>query len=248
VNYYNEFDPYAAQWLRNLIAAHLIPDGVVDDRSITEVRPDDLAAYTQCHFFAGIAGWSYALQLADWPASRPVWTGSCPCQPFSCAGKRKGTADSRHLWPEFYRLIKKCRPTTIFGEQVASKDGLQWLDGVFADLEGAGYACGAVCLPACAKGAVHARSRLFWIANARGQRLPGPIDQDGLLSGKAAAPTRFSDTLADARRALAENLISILSCDGVSLAVERCALKAYGNAIVPQVAAEFIKACMEVMP
>ena len=78
--YYNENNRFAAQWLRNLIAAGEIAPGDVDDRSITEVRPDDLRGYTQCHFFAGIGGWSAALRLADWPDDRPVWTGSCPSE------------------------------------------------------------------------------------------------------------------------------------------------------------------------
>src|SRR5262245_57171770 len=99
--YYNEIDPYAAQWLRNLIAAGHIANGDVDERSIVDVQPSDLAGYTQCHFFAGIGGWSYALRLAAWPAPRAVWTGSCPCQPLSRTGKRKGHADERHLWPAF---------------------------------------------------------------------------------------------------------------------------------------------------
>jgi DNA (cytosine-5)-methyltransferase 1 len=150
MNYYNEHDPHAAAWLRSLIDAGLIPKGVVDDRSIAEVHTTDLAGFRQCHFFAGIAGWSLALQLAGWPEDREVWTGSCPCQPFSAAGKRKGTADERHLWPEFYRLIAECQPATVFGEQVASKDGLAWLDGVCADLEASGYAFGAADL--CAAG------------------------------------------------------------------------------------------------
>lgn len=85
--YYNENDPYAAQWLRNLITAGHIAKGDVDERSIVDVRADDLRGYTQCHFFAGIGGWSLALRLAGWPDDRPVWTGSCPCQPFSAAGK-----------------------------------------------------------------------------------------------------------------------------------------------------------------
>jgi DNA (cytosine-5)-methyltransferase 1 len=150
MNYYNEFDKKAVAWLRALIADGLIPLGEVDERSIVEVQPADLRGFTQCHFFAGIGGWPLALQLAGWPASRPVWTGSCPCQPFSAAGKRKGTADHRHLWPEFARLIGECRPATVFGEQVASKDGREWLAGVFADLEGMGYAAAGADL--CAAG------------------------------------------------------------------------------------------------
>ena len=117
--YYNEIDPFAAAWLRELIAHGVIANGIVDERSIVEVQPDDLKEYTQCHFFAGIGVWSYALRQAGWTDDRPVWTGSCPCQPFSTAGKRKGSEDERHLWPEFRRLISECRPVTVFGEQVA---------------------------------------------------------------------------------------------------------------------------------
>lgn len=76
--YYNEVDPYAAEWLRNLILCGLIAPGDVDERSIEDVTPADLRGYTQCHFFAGIGVWSYALRMAQWPDSRPVWTGSCP--------------------------------------------------------------------------------------------------------------------------------------------------------------------------
>jgi DNA (cytosine-5)-methyltransferase 1 len=183
VNYYSEFDPHAAAWLRELIAKGLIPDGKVDERDIREVQAKDLEGFTQCHFFAGIGGWSCALRLAGWPNTVPVWTGSCPCQPFSAAGKRKGTADERHVWPEFFRLIAESRPAIVFGEQVASKDGLGWLDGVFADLEGADYACGAADLCAAGVGAPHIRQRLYWVADAgcsNGQR-----DAGRLLEAKA---------------------------------------------------------------
>jgi site-specific DNA-cytosine methylase len=120
MNYYNEFDTKTAAWLRELISAKLIPAGDVDTRSIVDVSADELRGYTQCHFFAGIGGWSLALQLAGWPADKRVWSGSCPCQPFSTAGKGLAQADERHLWPVFFNLIKECRPPVVFGEQVAS--------------------------------------------------------------------------------------------------------------------------------
>ena len=168
--YYNEFDPYAAQWLRNLIAAGEIAPGDVDERSIEDVRPTELAGYTQCHFFAGIGAWSYALRRAGWPDDRPIWTGSCPCQPFSAAGKGDGFADERHLWPAFYHLISQCRPPVILGEQVASKAIAPWIDLVHADLEAMGYAFGAVPFPSAGVGAPHIRDRLYWLADSCGER------------------------------------------------------------------------------
>lgn len=166
--YYNEIDPYAAEWLRNLIAAGHIAPGEVDTRSVVDVRPSDLDGFAQCHFFAGIGAWSYALRLAGWPDERPVWTGSCPCQPFSTAGRGTGTADERHLWPAWFQLIAECRPATVFGEQVETAVRHGWLDAVFSDLERAGYACGAVVLGAHSVGAPHIRQRLWFVADAEG--------------------------------------------------------------------------------
>lgn len=164
MNYYNDHDPNACAWMLELIKDGHLPPGDVDNRSILEVSADELRRYDQCHFFAGIGGWAYALALAGWEG--PCWTGSCPCQPLSCAGQGKGHADERHLWPAFYALIAECKPATVFGEQVASKLGREWFAGVRADLEGAGYACGGANLPACSVGAPHKRERLFWVADA----------------------------------------------------------------------------------
>jgi DNA (cytosine-5)-methyltransferase 1 len=286
VNYYNEIDPKAAQWLRELIAAGLIPPGNVDERSIVDVRPADLRGYTQCHFFAGIGGWSYALQLAGWPADRTVWTGSCPCQPFSAAGKRMGKKDSRHLWPAFRRLINQCAPPVVFGEQVASKDGRQWLAGVFANLETMGYAAAGADLCAASVGAPHIRQRLYWVANSESERwnrgaalqrevrrpvvetssplsglgesnhsgleghgrplaINDPEGREGSQRHPAASDFWSDYDTIQCIDGKARRVKSGLQClaDGVPVRMVR--LRGYGNAIVPQVAAEFIRSVME---
>lgn len=258
MNYYNENDPSAAAWIRELINRKLVPDGIVDTRSVEDVRPSDLASFTQCHFFAGIAGWSYALQLANVPSTTRLWTGSCPCQPFSQAGEGKGFADERHLWPAFKWLIQQCAPPVIIGEQVASKLGREWLAGVRLDLEDMGYAVGAADLCAASKAAPYVRQRLFWVANANGKldsgddlpasSRPGSIPtiwesaqilqtgQRGVNELVARCVTQRVSSYSDARSLL----------HGVPARVVR--LRGYGNAIVPQVAAEFIRAFYETHP
>ena len=166
IAFYNEINPYAAAWLRNLIAAGHIAHGVVDERSIEDINPEELLGYTQCHFFSGIGVWSYALRRAGWPDDRPVWTGSCPCQPFSAAGKGAGADDLRHLWPAWHHLIAAVRPPVVFGEQVEAAIRHGWLDLVQADLEGIGYAFGAAGLPAAGVGAPHIRQRLWFVAQS----------------------------------------------------------------------------------
>jgi len=254
--YYIENDVYAAQWLRNLITAGRIPDGDVDGRSICDVQPSDLTGYTQCHFFAGLGGWPYALQLAARPTDKPVWTGSCPCQPFSQAGKQKGFSDERHLWPEFHRLIAARRPATIFGEQVTSAVAHGWLDLVSTDLENLGYAFGAADLCAAGIGAPHIRQRVFWVGHAERQGLEGWPRERRDYDAQLTTAQRTSD---DAGRGPGFwNNAQLISCrDGKMRPIEpgirllahgipsRVAkLRALGNAIVPQVAAEFIKAIM----
>jgi len=298
MNYYNEFDPYAAQWLRNLIDAGHIAPGIVDERSITDVKPADLEGYTQCHFFAGIGVWSHALRQSGWLDSRPVWTGSCPCQPFSAAGNGGGVTDKRHLWPTWFNLIRECRPPVIFGEQVESAINHGWLDLVQADLEGEDYACGAVGLPAGGVGAPHIRQRLWFVAeslhhgnvriagnsvgeksqnqsggarirvdetgnnraacqlaNSQREGLEGHIgdernrDEPGRLNAQQAgsvAPSSWSDCdwlpCRDGKARPVEPGTFPLA-HGTTARVGR--LRAYGNAIVPQVAQAFIEAYLE---
>lgn len=193
---YNDTERFACDWLQHLMDAGLIMPGKIDDRSIADLSPDDLAGFERVHLFAGIGGWDLALQLAEWPAGRPVWTCSCPCPPFSQAGKRQSCqrcaganlvwcprrtgycicadcrhawlADGRHLWPEAWRLIARSRPPVVFGEQVASPDGLEWLAGVRASLEILSYAPWGTDYPAAGVRSPNIRQRLFWLADANG--------------------------------------------------------------------------------
>jgi DNA (cytosine-5)-methyltransferase 1 len=209
--YYNEIDEYCARWLRNLIGAGHIAPGDVDERDIRDVHPDDLRGYTQCHFFAGIGVWSAALRRAGWPDDRPVWTGSCPCQPFSAAGKGLGFADERHLWPAWHWLIGECRPAIVFGEQVASSAVGPWIDLVQADVEALDYSFGCVPFPSAGVGAPHIRDRNFWVAyaNERAGRQGRAHVRGRLDRGDAQPRTGFggggvSGWMADAERGAAE--------------------------------------------
>jgi len=196
--YYNEIDPYAAQWLRNLIAAGHIAPGIVDERSIEDVFPSDLSGFTQCHFFAGIGVWSLALRKSGWPDDRQVWTGSCPCQPFSQAGKGAGFADERHLWPALFHLIEQCRPTTVFGEQVAANGVNPWIDLVHADVEALGYSFGCVAFPSAGVGAPHIRDRLYWVAYANfSGRQPQPDAERARVQCEVATTRPTREQLSD---------------------------------------------------
>lgn len=283
---YNDNDPFAAAWLESLITHGHIAQGQVDRRSIADLGPADVAGPGQRHYFAGIGGWSYALRLAGVPDDADIWTGSCPCQPFSDAGKGQGVLDPRHLWPAWFALIRECRPPIIFGEQVASKDGLGWLDAVSTDLERCGYTVGAADLCAASVGAPHARQRLYFVAytdrvprgllvRERGPRhadaQAGGGGEDGGLAGQEAQDQggRDAHRLCDlavpagATGGFWADADWILCRDPtggppVARPVEPGTfplshgtpgrvglLRGYGNAIVPQLAAAFIRSALE---
>lgn len=244
--YYNENDKFCAQWLRNLIAANLIAPGEVDERSISEVQPDDLNGFVQCHFFAGIGGWSAAFRIAGWDDDRPVWSGSCPCQPFSVAGAGKGATDERHLWPEWFRLIRQRGTSTIFGEQVASAPGYEWLSGVHLEMESADYSFAAANLCAASVKARHARQRLFFVANAGRSGLARPIAHGHGIrggTGTGTAPAQHGDGGLRSRIRFEPSPGAIEPINGLPRPVG--IVRGFGNAIVPEIAAEFIAAADE---
>lgn len=240
--YYSEWDPYAAQWLRNLIKAGHIADGEVDERSIKDVSPSDVRKFIQCHWFAGIGVWSHALRLADWSDDRPVWTGSCPCQPFSAAGKQAGVDDERHLWPIWNELINECRPPVIFGEQVAAAIGHHWIDTLSSDLETQGYATGAAVLGAHSVGAPHLRQRLYFVANTERNQQPRQEPRGRTLGrmGRVEQPFPWNEHW--------QSSLSRFRVMGDGNPRNVAATDAARNAIVPQVAAEVIAAFMECKP
>ena len=299
--FYNEHDRFTAAWLERLASGGVIPPGTIDQRSIADVRADDLVGCAQAHFFAGGGGWPIALRLAGVPDDAPVWTGSCPCQPFSDAGKKSGRPkhlpgglerweayraanrhlipDKRHLWPEFHRLIAECRPPVVFGEQVASSDGRDWLGAVLTDLEDLGYHTDAADLCAASVGAPHRRQRLFWgavslgdprsprrppreraVAEGAGRRVEGrAVEQPGgspwaSVEWLACADGKSRPT-EPGLRPLAHGVSGrtpVARPGGQPGAEEEVrwvnrvgTLKGYGNAIVPQVGAVFVRAFLE---
>ncbi len=261
--FYNDNEPFVCQWVRNLIAAGLLPRGHVDERPIQEVGGRDVRAYRQCHWFAGCGGWPLALSLAGW-GDRPCWTGSPPCQPFSKAGKGGGVSDERHLWPHMLRLICECRPECVFGEQVGDQSGYKWLAGIRSGLEEEGYAVGAADLPAASVNSPLAGQRLYWVATTlrkgdahQGQQKAAGAQEEGQGEARPGArqPQRQwvrpdpwqrgepSPGHDGKRRRLPPD--AVLLADGVPGRVEQ--IRAYGNAIVPQVGAVFVRSFMEVL-
>lgn len=271
--YYNENEPFKIAKLKKLISAGLIADGEVDGRGIQEVQPEDIRGFKQCHFFAGVGVWSFALRRAGWSDEHPVWTGSCPCKSFSKSGRREGFSDRHHLWPEWLRLIREHHPHVLFGEQVADKDGLAWLDVVSAELEAEDYAIGATDLCAAGFGAPHIRQRLYFVARSLGmghaigeglegqpwnvahrkesRRLEAEEDGPACEAGSARAPGEINGFWREAEwlRCIDGKERPIESgtfplADGPSERMGR--IISYGDALVAPVAQGFIEAFMEV--
>lgn len=144
------------------------------------------------HIFCDIEPFSQAVLRKHWPDAKiygdirtlhgnengaiDLLTGGFPCQPFSSAGKRKGTEDDRHLWPEMLRVIREATPRWIIGENVSGLltwDGGMVLDSVLSDLEGSGYDAWPLVIPAAAVDAPHRRDRVWIIAHSTRRRLEG---------------------------------------------------------------------------
>lgn len=248
---YTDNDLKCCQWLENLVAAGQLPAGRIICRDIRDFKPADFDGFKQVHHFCGIGGWPYALKLAGWPEDEEVWTLSCPCQPFSCAGKGMGESDERHLWPFARNLIGHRKPASILGEQVASAAGRTWLGKVRTDLELLAYRFCASGLCAYSVRAPHERLRSCWFADSavngskRIQRgTQAQVSQD--RPSEALDPWHgVGSPFENWEKLMAEPFVRRMD-DGVSSCLDiRPRLHAYGNAIVPQVAAQFIQAARE---
>jgi DNA (cytosine-5)-methyltransferase 1 len=249
--FYNDNSQFNAKWLRYLVSKGFLPQGDVDSRSVEVLRKEEVDGYLHAHFFAGIGGWPLAAQMADWPSTLPIWSASLPCQPFSNAGVQRGVRDKRHLWPIFARLVEQCRPPILVGEQVESKIGRQWLSSVLTDLEAHGYSVAAANLPAASVGAPHGRQRFFWCALAHPQSLQRvwrKSDPAGIQQERRVLPkfrNRHAATLRSRLHWDGPKPEFFALADGLPGRVESAA--GYGNAIVPQVGAEFLATVLDII-
>lgn len=165
-----------------------------------------------------------------------IITGGWPCQPHSSAGKRKGKADDRYLWPEMLRIIKLARPRWVLGENVAGIISVE-LDQVLSDLEAADYTATAFSVPAVACDAPHGRPRWWVVGHANGASSDAHATTcSPHTRGQATGePSRWPSDAGMGR-----------TSDGVSNRMDTRRLHGLGNAIVPQVAAEILRCMMAV--
>jgi DNA (cytosine-5)-methyltransferase 1 len=185
-----------------------------------------------------------------------IVTGGFPCQPYSTAGKRLGKEDERHLWPEMLRAIREIQPRWVVGENVLGL--VNWSGGlvfneVQADLEAAGYKVFPYVLPACAVNAPHRRDRVWFVAYSDNERLQRQqqrvsrhVSAQMEKSTEALAARKvgkqFSNVLPEPKTIARNNGLPI-SLDGITFSKWREeSTKAYGNAIVPQVAFQIFQA------
>ena len=129
-----------------------------------------------------------------------IITGGYPCQPFSIAGSQRGEKDTRHLWPDMFRIVKECKPTWVIGENVSGHIKLG-LDTVLQDLESEGYSVRAFSISASSIGANHQRERVWIIAHSNmentrqhGRRIESTWNTESIGPRTSEETERSSDT------------------------------------------------------
>jgi DNA (cytosine-5)-methyltransferase 1 len=211
------------------------------------------------------------IKTFKWTGERPfILTGGFPCQPFSCAGKRGGKEDARYLWPEMLRVVSEAKPTWVIGENVRGlltiERGMVF-EHLLLELEVLGYETEALVIPACAVNAPHRRDRVWIVAHCKrdddrrtNRTLRGIGEPEEVQQNVVHAPDAEQQRWGEQRRRNeAETVrggqwnepwieVATRLCrvdDGIPRQVDRVnRLKALGNAIVPQVAYEIIRAML----
>jgi DNA (cytosine-5)-methyltransferase 1 len=232
---------------------------------ITFIEKDEFCRQVLAKNFAGVPVHDDIKTFNGKPfaGSVDLFTGGFPCQPYSHAGERKGTADDRHLWPQMRRVVAEAKPRWIVGENVTGIIGLV-LDDVLSDLEGEGYEARAFVIPACSKDAPHRRDRVWIVAHLDGQREHEPqghleeirrwsencrhqaapdFEKSGLEGDEPAGDSRSDGCFAERRWRAVEPVVR-RGVHGIPDRVDR--IRALGNAIVPQVAYEIFMAIRSV--
>ena len=160
-------------------------------------------------------------------------TGGFPCQPFNTAGKRKGTADNRYLWPEMLAVVRRCRPAWVLCENVFGFRRMGLAD-CLANLEGEGYGTWAGVIPAASVGAPHERKRV-WVAAYRDDGKPHVTESQD-RTGDQWTFEGWAELWSGRHPLKAANARNSRVDDGIPGGMDRLRIKALGNAIVPQVA------------
>lgn len=187
-----------------------------------------------------------------------ILTGGFPCQPYSTLGKRLGKEDDRHLWPEMLRAIREIQPSWIVGENVrglTNWNGGVVFDEVQAQMEVEGYEVLPFLLPACAINAPHRRDRIWFVAYSNGRRLERDVQGFGntLQHNEKRKTSNIFDSYTFDKWEIKERSVGDIRAKyGLSEGLDDCTIsegriikegiKAFGNAIVPQVAYEIFTA------
>ena len=184
------------------------------------------------------------LSRSDIDGAIDVITGGFPCQPFSVAGRKKGTQDDRDLWPEMFRVIKEFKPTWVVGENVANFVSMAF-QRTKTDLESEGYEVQPFIVPACSVNAPHKRDRVWIMAYANNKRF-SRFQQSNTNTVQSSKKERFSvrGFNYDYEMEYPNIPKNIRVDDGLPHRVDR--VRALGNSIVPQVAYQILKAIKDI--
>lgn len=246
--WFNDNNAYCCSVLRRNF-----PESLVDDRSIADIQPADVAQHRECHFFAGIGGFALGLAWAGW--DRAIWTGGFPCQGISAAGHRRGLDDDRSgLWWEWFRLIEACRPPRVL---IENSPGLKTrgADAVLSGMEGIGYTCWSFVVGAACVGSTQERKRAWIVAVDHEQLGPcGSYESQWESQRRTAlrwpdqarSPARFGEQQNEWEPPWLSEPEVVSRADGLPgvVAVRKRQIEAVGNSLDPRIVRGIAEAWM----